>query len=131
MSSITYTMTKLVLCDPGRLYSRLIEQPKPPPCRSMVTVALPSLSKNGSFKAFVLYGNIPDAVMVLPERVIATFFVDEMGEDSSLWTVPEEGDGEGKKDCTPEQPLTTVSDMTIAIMPKITRIFLLTPAPAY
>lgn len=68
--------------------------------------------------------------MVLPERVIATFCVDEIGDDSSLWTVPEEGDGEGKKDCTPVQPLMMVSDMTI-IMPKITSIFLLTPAPAY
>jgi hypothetical protein len=69
--------------------------------------------------------------MVLPERVIATFCVDEMGEDSSLWTVPEEGDGEGKKDCTPAQPLTAVSDMTIAIAIKIIRMFLCTPAPAY
>jgi hypothetical protein len=74
---------------------------------------------------------MPDAVMVVPERVIATSFVEEMGEDSSLWTGPEAGEGDGKKDCISEQPLTAMNNASIASILEMTRMFFRTIAPAY
>lgn len=87
--------------------------PNPLPCKLIVTVASPCFSKNGSFRIFILYGNVPEAVIVLPERTMLTFCVEEIGEDSSLCTGPEAGDGEGKNDEMPEQPLIAVNNSAI------------------
>jgi hypothetical protein len=88
-------------------------QPNPLPCKFIVTVALPAFSKNGSFRVFVLYGEAPEAVIVSPERTMSTFCVEEMGDDSSLWTGPEYG--EGVSDGTAVHPLMDIQTINVMI----------------
>ena len=58
----------------------------------------------------------------MPERTISTFGVEEIGDDSSLWTEPEYG--EGLIDGMAEHPLTDMQNISVTMISRCSAIVL-------